>query len=242
MRSTGPIVCSKAAPIDKKFSVAEHGVRDFPGNPIILERNKLPSGKDIIEQSEEYYNCQVLQCPEIRNFSSMVNDTRFEYYSLFANPPPPDNATCVPGLGMFIYFDKPENFSRAFNICREVNGSLAHILTEVRTNSLSKLIRIFYVVYLSADHICENTNTEHLLKFHPTRHCQRSNKSIVALGNFRTVKECEDFARESHALAFNYAPADRGTVNKYEKGNETSKGYVHWLENSLEFLCIHKYN
>lgn len=85
---------------------------------------------------------------------------------------------------------------------------------------------VFYVVYLSADHICENTNTEHLLKFHPTRHCQRSNKSIVALGNFRTVKECEDFARESHALAFNYAPADRGTVNKYEKGNETSKGYV----------------
>jgi hypothetical protein len=41
----------------------------------------------IIEESEEYYNCQVLGCPEYRNFSTIVNDTRFDYYSLYARPP-----------------------------------------------------------------------------------------------------------------------------------------------------------
>uniref|UniRef100_A0A1B0CL12 Putative c-type lectin n=1 Tax=Lutzomyia longipalpis TaxID=7200 RepID=A0A1B0CL12_LUTLO len=106
--------------------------------------NKYPSGKDIIEQSEEYYNCQVLACPELKNFSSMINDTRFDYYSLYANPPPPDNATCLPGMGMFIYYDKPENYSRAFNACQEINGSLAGVVSESQTNALSKLLKLKY--------------------------------------------------------------------------------------------------
>lgn len=37
--------------------------------------------------SEEYYNCQALACPEYGNFSSMINDTRFDYYSLYTKPP-----------------------------------------------------------------------------------------------------------------------------------------------------------
>jgi hypothetical protein len=36
---------------------------------------------------EDFYNCEVLECPEYRNFSSIVNDTRFDYYSLYTRPP-----------------------------------------------------------------------------------------------------------------------------------------------------------
>lgn len=43
--------------------------------------------KKIHTISEEYYNCQVLGCPEFGNFSTMVNDTRFDYYSLYTKPP-----------------------------------------------------------------------------------------------------------------------------------------------------------
>ena len=38
-------------------------------------------------EEEDFYNCEVLECPEYRNLSSIVNDTRYDYYSLFANPP-----------------------------------------------------------------------------------------------------------------------------------------------------------
>lgn len=36
---------------------------------------------------DEFYNCEVLECPEFRNLSSIVNDTRFDYYSLYTRPP-----------------------------------------------------------------------------------------------------------------------------------------------------------
>lgn len=36
---------------------------------------------------EEFFNCEILECPEYRNYSSMVNDTRFDHYSLYTRPP-----------------------------------------------------------------------------------------------------------------------------------------------------------
>lgn len=33
---------------------------------------------------ETFHNCEVLDCPEYFNFSSMVNDSRFNYYSMYA--------------------------------------------------------------------------------------------------------------------------------------------------------------
>lgn len=38
-------------------------------------------------EPDEFYNCEVIECPEYRNYSSIVNDTRFDYYSLYARPP-----------------------------------------------------------------------------------------------------------------------------------------------------------
>lgn len=33
-----------------------------------------------------YVNCEILACPEIGNLSTIVNDTRYDYYTLYANP------------------------------------------------------------------------------------------------------------------------------------------------------------
>lgn len=35
---------------------------------------------------EEFYNCEILACPEFSNFATIVNDTRYDYYSLYTNP------------------------------------------------------------------------------------------------------------------------------------------------------------
>lgn len=34
--------------------------------------------------SQNFHNCEVLNCPEYSNFSSITNDTRFNYYSMYA--------------------------------------------------------------------------------------------------------------------------------------------------------------
>lgn len=36
-------------------------------------------------ESEPYYNCEVLSCPEIGNMSTMVNDTRYDYYTMYGD-------------------------------------------------------------------------------------------------------------------------------------------------------------
>ncbi|XP_058452468.1 uncharacterized protein LOC131431044 [Malaya genurostris] len=88
---------------------------------------------------DEFYNCQILECPEYQNFSSIVNDTRFDYYSLYSRPTPSINATCLPSIGMFILDDRKLNYSQAYNECRSMSGSLAHIASEARTNMIARM-------------------------------------------------------------------------------------------------------
>lgn len=45
------------------------------------------SRKDIADQPEEFFNCLVFGCPETVNMTAMANDSRFDYYSLYTNPP-----------------------------------------------------------------------------------------------------------------------------------------------------------
>lgn len=56
-------------------------------------------------------------------------------------------------------------------------------------------------------------------EFYPLRHCQRSNKTVIALSNFESPNGCSEFARAHRALAFNYSPGDRRKINLYQKGN-----------------------
>lgn len=92
------------------------------------------------DDTEEFFNCELLACPEFSNFSHIINDTRFDYYSLYAIPLPPINSTCIPAVGVFQYYNEFANYSVATQRCFLGNGSLAHILSETRTNSLSNFI------------------------------------------------------------------------------------------------------
>lgn len=42
---------------------------------------------DVDSSHEEFFNCEVLECPEYRNLSTVVNDTRYDYYTLYSHPP-----------------------------------------------------------------------------------------------------------------------------------------------------------
>ncbi|XP_065080578.1 uncharacterized protein LOC135703316 [Ochlerotatus camptorhynchus] len=101
----------------------------------------VPKGTDTITTDpEEFFNCQVLECPENQHLSTIVNDTRFDYYSLYTRPLPSGNVTCLPSVGMFVFSDRKVNYSLASNECRSLGGSLAHVASEVRTNMLSKMV------------------------------------------------------------------------------------------------------
>lgn len=107
---------------------------------MIENRTKYLFEDKDVEQAEEFFNCEALACPEFRNFTHIVNDTRYDYYSLYAMPLPPINSTCIPGVGVFQYYNKFANYTTATEMCFKGNGSLAHILTEKRTNALSNFI------------------------------------------------------------------------------------------------------
>lgn len=59
----------------------------------------------------------------------------------------PANATCLPRIGVFLYYDRFANYSEANAVCRRPHsqggsaGTLAHILSAQRTNALSALIK-----------------------------------------------------------------------------------------------------
>jgi len=41
---------------------------------------------NVFQQPGEFFNCHVLQCPQNISFAGMVNDSRFDYYSLYGRP------------------------------------------------------------------------------------------------------------------------------------------------------------
>lgn len=52
----------------------------------------------------------------------------------------PTNITCIPNIGVFLYSNEPFNFSNALDTCQRQSGSLAHIISEHRTNALSDMV------------------------------------------------------------------------------------------------------
>lgn len=47
------------------------------------ESKTIKESKDLEESADPYFNCEVLSCPEVGNMSTMINDTRFDYYTLY---------------------------------------------------------------------------------------------------------------------------------------------------------------
>ncbi|KAH8401233.1 hypothetical protein KR009_003923 [Drosophila setifemur] len=123
-------------------------------------KNKaIRSRLTVFEQPGEFFNCHVLQCPQNSSFSGMVNDSRFDYYSLYGRPTGwyPRNSeyiilhfgvhstvmrnySCVPEVGLFVVFTQPSSYLNASLTCSnasEFTGSLAHIASESRTTLLA---------------------------------------------------------------------------------------------------------
>ncbi|XP_055919183.1 uncharacterized protein LOC129951179 [Eupeodes corollae] len=98
--------------------------------------------RHFFDQPEEFFNCHALQCPESSAFTTMTNDSRFDYYSLYGNPPGPNNFICVPEVGIFSLNFSKENYETAYTFCKNTtNGTLAHVASEKRTIALSKILQ-----------------------------------------------------------------------------------------------------
>ncbi|XP_052838349.1 uncharacterized protein LOC128253740 [Drosophila gunungcola] len=98
------------------------------------------------EQPGEFFNCHVLPCPQNSTFSGMVNDSRFDYYSLYGRPEIVRNYSCIPQAGLFVIYTQPSIYLNASLTCTnssEFTGSLAHVASEHRTNSLAQWLREF---------------------------------------------------------------------------------------------------
>ncbi|XP_076249006.1 C-type lectin domain family 4 member E [Calliopsis andreniformis] len=87
--------------------------------------------------------CQALQCPEIYNSSTLVQDKNYAYYSIYSLYSFNDvnfTLTCVPKAGIFVFSSHSLNYSQAQITCLKMNATLAHIISEERTNGLAKYI------------------------------------------------------------------------------------------------------
>lgn len=47
--------------------------------------SKTDKDEDLGQVIEPYFNCEVLSCPEVGNMSSLINDSRYDYYTLYGN-------------------------------------------------------------------------------------------------------------------------------------------------------------
>lgn len=50
------------------------------------KQKHIRSQLTVFQQPGEFFNCHVLACPQNHTFSGMVNDSRFDYYSLYGRP------------------------------------------------------------------------------------------------------------------------------------------------------------
>ncbi|KAG7211815.1 hypothetical protein KM043_011046 [Ampulex compressa] len=109
------------------------------------------SGSDLYEfnnrDGSERHNfeqkvCYALKCPEIHNFTTFVRDRDYKYYSMYPSNVTLGTATlaCVPRTGVFLFMSKSLNFTQARAVCQKANASLAHIISEERTDGLAKYI------------------------------------------------------------------------------------------------------
>ncbi|XP_075167918.1 uncharacterized protein LOC142240085 [Haematobia irritans] len=103
------------------------------------------------EQPQLYFNCHILQCPETTEFKTLINDSTFDYYSLYEEAIFP-NYVCIPQVGLFIlYTTNMETFQNASLNCQKIIiesaidklycGSLAHIASSRRTNALVYIMK-----------------------------------------------------------------------------------------------------
>lgn len=159
---------------------------------------------DLKEPIEPYFNCEVLSCPEIGNMSSMINDTRYDYYTLYGNGmiqcffghsklfnsspnfcSAPGNATCFPTVGLFVYYYVERmNYTNAINTCTGHRGLLANIMSDERTNFLSFQIQHRIADLSKSTIITADSNQTTPSNKIPIRHAFIGLSEIRSKGNF----------------------------------------------------------
>lgn len=73
---------------------------------------------------------------------------------------------------------------------------------------------------------CSDYKNSFVHKYHPVRHCQRSNKTVIGMTNATTVEKCAEYAEMRKAMSFNFSPLGRGHRNFFEK----PEGVVIWIQ------------
>ncbi|XP_047987880.1 uncharacterized protein LOC125227583 isoform X1 [Leguminivora glycinivorella] len=86
------------------------------------------------------YTCEVLKCAEVDGGLSLVNDSRYDYYSIYAKPVLHINSTCIPATGMFYLTPTRLNYTEARTACRNMSGVLADTASEQRTDALAQML------------------------------------------------------------------------------------------------------
>ncbi|XP_014486713.1 PREDICTED: C-type lectin domain family 4 member E [Dinoponera quadriceps] len=86
--------------------------------------------------------CQALQCPEDHNMTTLTPAANHKYYSMYPVFVPPDNTTvkCIPKAGVFLFSSDHLNYTQARTFCRERKASLAHVISEERTEGLARFV------------------------------------------------------------------------------------------------------
>ncbi|XP_033247260.1 uncharacterized protein LOC108159536 [Drosophila miranda] len=196
----------------------------------------LRSRLTVFEQPAEFFNCHVLQCPQNSTFGDMVNDSRFDYYSLHGRPTTLRNYSCVPEVGLFLVYTNPSSYLNASLECSnssEFSGSLAHIASESRTRALSQWLMDF------------NRKSRPVLEAKPM---PKIFLAYVGLAFNRTTSlNAHDFRNAQHEslMCFLYRAWDVGhPALGQQKANEscvalTPQGTWHALscERELPFIC-----
>ncbi|XP_029169056.1 uncharacterized protein LOC114939009 [Nylanderia fulva] len=86
--------------------------------------------------------CQALQCPEDFNMTTLVRAANYKYYSMYPISSLFENSTikCIAKAGMFVFSSTSLNYTEAQSFCRKRNASLAHVISEERTEGLARFV------------------------------------------------------------------------------------------------------
>lgn len=76
-----------------------------------------------------------------QSVSCFKNSLFLHWYLTVENILAFSNSTCLPEVGMFILNSSLTNYSTAYLMCRNLGGSLAHVMSEKRSRSLANLLK-----------------------------------------------------------------------------------------------------
>ncbi|XP_053963547.1 uncharacterized protein LOC128866670 [Anastrepha ludens] len=104
--------------------------------------------QSVWQQPQAYFNCHMLACPENNTLRSLVNDRRYDYYSLYGELVASHNYSCIPQVGLFQLQVLPTNFLNATKFCRNITGvagiaTLAHVASAARTDAFAELLSTY---------------------------------------------------------------------------------------------------